>query len=323
MIDYNKTLEIIRKSRLSSWLDTLPGLIDKAFSDGRWGLQSEWQQAYDNCPDIETSIIDINRSALKIGESTDCSQEELKVLNESLKILHPWRKGPFEILGTYIDTEWRSDWKWDRLKDHISDLNGRFVLDIGCGSGYHCWRMKASGAKFVAGIEPMLKYIYQFSVLQKYIKDPSVAVFPMGIEDLPDNLAAFDTVFSMGVFYHRKSPFEHLQQLKTFLRPGGELVLETLIVDGPEGYCLVPEDRYAQMRNVWFLPSVETMLAWLKRCNYKDVRCVDVNQTSIDEQRATEWMTFQSLVDFLDPNDMTKTIEGYPAPKRAIFIANS
>jgi tRNA (mo5U34)-methyltransferase len=32
-------------------------------------------------------------------------------------------------------------------------------------------------------------------------------------------------------------------------------------------------------------------------------------------------MTFQSLADFLDPDDSSKSIEGYPAPRRAILIA--
>jgi tRNA (mo5U34)-methyltransferase len=32
-------------------------------------------------------------------------------------------------------------------------------------------------------------------------------------------------------------------------------------------------------------------------------------------------MDFHSLKDFLDPNDTSKTIEGYPAPKRGLFIA--
>lgn len=323
MIDYSKTLEIIAKTRLSSLLEILPKQIEESFTNCRWGLQHEWQSAYDNLPNIKPSIIELDRSAVKIGSGSDCSCHELEKLKANLKQLHPWRKGPFDIFDIYIDTEWRSDWKWDRLKEHISDLEGRFVLDIGCGSGYHCWRMKGAGAKFVVGVEPMLKYTYQFHALQKYINDPSVSVFPMGIEHLPDNIQAFDTVFSMGVFYHRKSPFDHLQQLKTFLRPGGELVLETLVVDGPAGHVLVPQDRYAQMRNVWFLPSTLTLEQWLKRCGYKNIFCVDVNRTTIDEQRSTDWMTFQSLKDFLDPQDMCKTIEGYPAPQRAIFIAQS
>lgn len=323
MIDYKETLEIIGKTRLSSLLEVLPKQVEESFTNCRWGLQSEWQAAYDSLPEVRPSIIDLDQAAIKIGCAKDCNAEQLEQLNLALKELHPWRKGPFNIFDIQIDTEWRSDMKWNRLKHHISDLKDRFVLDIGCGSGYHCWRMKGAGAKFVVGVEPMLKYIYQFYSFQKYIQDPSVAVFPMGIEHLPENIQAFDTVFSMGVFYHRKSPFEHLVQLKTFLKPGGELVLETLVIDGPEGQVLVPQDRYAQMRNVWFLPSVATLIQWLRRSNYKDIRCVDVNVTSLAEQRSTEWMTFQSLADFLDPKDQRKTIEGYPAPKRAIIIART
>ncbi|MEW8068099.1 MAG: DUF1698 domain-containing protein, partial [Candidatus Thiodiazotropha endolucinida] len=43
--------------------------------------------------------------------------------------------------------------------------------------------------------------------------------------------------------------------------------------------------------------------------------------TTIEEQRATEWMRFESLADYLDPADRSLTIEGYPAPRRAVFVA--
>lgn len=59
----------------------------------------------------------------------------------------------------------------------------------------------------------------------------------------------------MGVLYHRRSPLEHLWQLKDQLVQDGELVLETLVVEGDENTVLVPGDRYAQMRNVYFIPS--------------------------------------------------------------------
>jgi tRNA (mo5U34)-methyltransferase len=34
-------------------------------------------------------------------------------------------------------------------------------------------------------------------------------------------------------------------------------------------------------------------------------------------------MRFQSLPDFLDPNNPELTLEGLPAPRRAIFLAES
>jgi tRNA (mo5U34)-methyltransferase len=142
------------------------------------------------------------------------------------------------------------------------------------------------------------------------------------MEDVPRPLKAFDTTFSMGVLYHRKSPINHLMELKNLLAPKGELVLETLIIDGDENQVLVPKGRYAQMRNVWFIPSAKALELWLTKCGFKNVRTVDINQTNLKEQRATPWMHFHSLENYLDPNDINKTIEGYPAPKRVIVIAN-
>ena len=98
-------------------------------------------------------------------------------------------------------------------------------------------------------------------------------------------------------------------------------MLETLVIEGDVNQVLVPEDRYAQMRNVWFLPSIPALERWLRRAGFSDVRCVDVSVTTVEEQRATEWMKYQSLSDYLDPNDHSKTIEGLPAPMRAVIMA--
>ena len=241
--------------------------------------------------------------------------------------LIPWRKGPFSVFGIDIDTEWRSDWKWQRILPHISPLTNKQVLDIGCGNGYHCLRMAGEGAARVIGIDPSPRFIVQFLMLKQYIEAKHnafpVDVLPIGIESLPDNLGFFDTTFSMGVLYHRRSPMDHLRELKATLKPGGELVLETLIIDGELGECLVPEDRYAMMRNVWFIPSAPTLVSWLKKCGFKEARLVDTSRTSTDEQRSTEWMRFQSLPDFLDPENPERTVEGHPAPLRGTFIAKA
>jgi tRNA (mo5U34)-methyltransferase len=235
--------------------------------------------------------------------------------------VYPWRKGPFDIAGIHIDTEWRSDLKWDRLKDKIQSLEGKRVLDVGCGSGYHCWRMVGAGAELVVGIDPTPLFIMQYWALQKYLQNPKAWVVPLRMESMPAALKAFDTVFSMGILYHRRSPFDHLQELRDALAVNGQLVLETLVIDGKDGEVLVPQERYSKMGNVWFIPSVPTLCSWLKKLKFKNIEVIDVSTTSVEEQRSTDWMTFHSLSDFLDPNDMTKTVEAYPAPRRAIVVA--
>ena len=95
------------------------------------------------------------------------------------------------------------------------------------------------------------------------------------------------------------------------------------MIDAPPGQVLVPEDRYARMRNVWFIPSCLTLESWLKRCGYHNIRVIDVGRTMVSEQRSTEWMRFQSLADSLAPGNPELTVEGLPAPRRAIFLAQA
>lgn len=241
-------------------------------------------------------------------------------LKAALQGLIPWRKGPFQFFGQTVDTEWRSDWKWQRVAPHLSDLRGRRVLDVGCGSGYHGWRMVGAGADFVLGIDPTILFLMQYLAVRRYAPEAPFWFAPLRMEELPAS-AAFDTVFSMGVLYHRRSPLDHLLELAGALRPGGELVLETLVVEGDEHTVLMPEGRYAAMRNVFFLPSSAHLAIWLRRSGFEEVRCVDETVTTSDEQRATEWMRFQSLPDFLDPEDPSHTREGHPAPRRATLVA--
>lgn len=327
MMDYTPFLHQLGSdpdapAALQDWVATLPQQIARGLDEKRYGDLPRWRAVLETLPDWTIDHYDLNRAEVTVHGS-GLSVSQLEEFKQQLQGLHPWRKGPFRLFGVHIDTEWRSDWKWNRLIEHIQPLAGRKVLDIGCGSGYHCWRMRGAGADLVVGIEPTPLFIVQFFALQKYIQDHRVGVLPMGIEHLPPRLNYFDTTFSMGVLYHRRSPFDHLMELRDTLRPGGELILETLVIDGREGEVLVPEDRYARMGNVWFLPSCPTLSQWLKKVGFRDVRLINVSTTSIEEQRQTEWMTFHSLQQFLDADDLSKTIEGYAAPKRAIFSAKA
>jgi len=313
--------DAIRDTPLNKHREHFERSIETQFSKDRHGELNSWLEALSSLPSIQADEIDLKTSvSLKTKASlTESVQESLET---SLRKLIPWRKGPFDVFSINIDTEWRSDWKWDRLISHIGSLKGKHILDVGCGSGYHCWRMIGEEAGWVLGIDPSPRFVIQFEMLKHFMPDKPAQVLPLGIEHLPERLNFFDTTFSMGVFYHRSSPIDHLKELRDTLKPGGQLVLETLVIDGELGQVLVPDDRYAMMRNVWFIPSVPSLLQWLSRCGFENARCVDVNDTSLEEQRSTEWMPSHSLREFLNPDDTSQTAEGYPAPKRAVVIAN-
>jgi tRNA (mo5U34)-methyltransferase len=322
MIDYQPLIRRWQGGDLDAWAAQLPAQLQAGLSTRRYGDLPRWLAALDALPPIEAGEVFLDRNAVGVTPSHTPGDTVLGRLRAGLKALHPWRKGPFEIHGVYIDTEWRSDWKWRRLLPGLAPLRGRRVLDVGCGNGYHCWRMLGEGAAEVIGIDPSPLFVVQFWALQKYLGQDNISVLPVGIAQVPPRLTAFDTVFSMGVLYHRRSPLDHLIALREALRPGGQLVLETLVIEGGPGATLLPEDRYARMGNVWFLPSPDTLLQWLRRAGFRNAAVIDVNVTSCDEQRSTEWMQFHSLADFLDPQRPDTTVEGYPAPRRAIVTAD-
>lgn len=319
-MDYSPLYRRLRSMGAEQWAEELPQLIEHAFDSKPNGQQQQLCQVVDRIPPITTRHAEY-ASRLAIGAAEDIDAETQQQLKQHLQMLMPWRKGPLELFGIPIDTEWRSDWKWDRLKNHISPLNGRFVLDVGCGNGYHCWRMLGAGADMVVGIDPTILSVLQFQVVKKMQADAPVFVLPLGIEHMPAGNRLFDTVFSMGVLYHRRSPIDHLMELKGCLRNGGELLLETLVIEGKKGESLVPAGRYAQMRNVWFIPSVDTLVGWMQRCGFQNIQVIDVTKTTTEEQRRTDWMTSYSLTHFLDPENPGLTCEGYPAPVRAMILA--
>ncbi|WXL24521.1 tRNA 5-methoxyuridine(34)/uridine 5-oxyacetic acid(34) synthase CmoB [Ectopseudomonas mendocina] len=301
---------------LQDWAADLPGQIDRKLAIGHGDL-ARWYGAVQALPPLTVEQLELVKEFSFNGA---CDDDTRAALTNALKGLIPWRKGPFHLFGVHVDTEWRSDWKWQRVAPHLN-LKHKRILDVGCGNGYYMWRMLGAGAKSVVGIDPNWLFLCQFLAMKNYLPDLPAWHLPLAFEELPAKLEGFDCVFSMGVLYHRRSPIDHLIDLKDCLVKGGELVMETLVVEGDAQQVLVPEDRYAQMRNVWFLPSVPALELWLRRAGYVDVRCVDVSTTSIEEQRATDWMRFQSLPDFLDPSDHSRTIEGLPSPTRAVILA--
>ncbi len=311
----NKLKEQVTNTELSAGFNQLSTLTLDVIKNINQGDLPRWQQAYENLPNLTTELIDLRADAITVSGS--CNDNQKQQLLTSLETLIPWRKGPFSLFDVEIDAEWRSDMKWQRLLDSLPDLTYKTVLDVGCGNGYYLLKMAAYQPQVLLGIEPGILQHVQFWAVQKYAQTMAT-MLPLKIQQVPKSFPYFDVVFSMGVLYHRKSPIEHIEHLKGLLKPKGELILETLVVEGDAQTCLVPGQRYAQMRNVWFLPSVEMLSQWLDRLGFKHTTVIDESYTTLTEQRATDWMRFHSLAEFLN-KDQSKTIEGHPPPRRVII----
>jgi tRNA (mo5U34)-methyltransferase len=317
MHDFKALFDDLASIGLGSWRDQIEATLAERFSESAHGDLREWREVLSALPAVGKQVAASSGPAVVVPPTDGVFTSELR---EALQRLNPWRKGPFDICGVHIDAEWRSDFKWDRIKDEISPLEGRSILDVGCGNGYYALRMHGMGAKLVIGVEPTLLYVMQFLAVSHFIEPQPVHVLPFRLHELPQGSNAFDTVFSMGVLYHQRDPEHHLQQLGSSLRRGGELVLETLILPGSEPESRTPEDRYARMRNVWHLPTVPMLESWLEVAGFVDVRVLDISKTGPAEQRSTDWMPFESLAESLDPADPGKTVEGWPAPRRAAVL---
>mgnify|MGYP000032398788 FL=1 len=277
----------------------------------------------ESLPPMASVDTDLDRGCIRIGRPGDVSQEDQRALRHALRTVIPWRKGPFEVFGIRVDSEWVSSLKWDRVRPHLAPLAGRRILDIGSSCGYYLFRMSSDAPALMLGIEPYLTFYFQFQLLQHYIRAERLFTLPLRLEEFSGLPAFFDTIFCMGILYHRRDPRAALAKVRQLLRPGGELVLETLILADADDKVLEPRGRYAKMNNVHAIPSVTRLAAWLGAAGYRQVRCVDVTPTTLDEQRPTEWINSESLDAFLDPANPGLTVEGYPAPVRAVLLASA
>jgi tRNA (mo5U34)-methyltransferase len=316
-------LSQIHEFGLGAYHNSLAGLIRKkqAFLARPQGNFLKYKQIFEQIPDGVPSSKDPSARAVRAGAASDMSHRDRQVLETQLRQLAPWRKGPFDLFGIHVDAEWRSDMKWDRVAPHLPDLAGRRILDIGSSNGYYMFRMAAENPLLVLGLEPQSAFYYQYRAVQKFVDLQNVCCLPVPYEEMPQMDAVFDLVLCMGILYHRTSPVDMLRQIHQSLVPSGHIVLENLVLEGRNNLCLFPENRYAKMRNVYFIPDLSVMESWLARAGFNDIQCLDVTPTTQAEQRKTDWIQTESLTDFLDPDDPGKTIEGYPGPVRAVFMA--
>ncbi len=313
----------LARTPAAAWAVSLRQLTAARLCPECHGDLPAWRAALASLPAMDPEVIRLDAPCVAVEPKQAMDAAARRALHAGLAGLHPWRKGPFCLHGITIDAEWRSDWKWRRVEGAIGALDGRLVLDVGCGNGYYGYRALGAGAAVVLGIDPTLRFVLQFLAVNQYLREDRLAVVPAADTDLPLAAAAgpFDTVLSMGVLYHRRNAAAHLAQLYRALRPGGELVLETLVLADDPKRVLKLSGRYARMRNVHAIPGTDRLIDWVAAAGFRGIEVVDISRTTPCEQRSTAWMRFESLAHCLDPTDPQRTVEGHPAPTRAILVA--
>ncbi len=284
-------IEQVKKDRLK-WMD--------------WKNIKPLRKALDSLEDIDCRV--------ELGNTIRISSDTRYDIENIAKLMMPWRKGPFEILGTFIDTEWKSDIKYNLLRQYF-DLKDKRVADIGCNNGYYMFRMQEDSPKSIVGFDPSALYKTQFDFINHFIKS-DIKYELLGVEHLEFYSEKFDIIFCLGVLYHRSDPVSMLKQLFKGLDKKGEVILDTFYINGEDEVCLCPKSSYSKIPNIYFVPTINALKNWCLKAGFDSFEVLETSKTDANEQRKTEWIEGQSLEDFLDPNDDSKTIEGYPAPAR-------
>lgn len=315
--------DLVQRYTLTSRFDAVNAIRSERLG---WLERACWDQAaaaWEATPDpSECGAMTPVRAGPAVGVRLEgaLGERAKESLVRAARSLHPWRKGPLQLPGLEIDAEWRSDRKYDRIAPALGELGGRRVIDVGCGNGYYMIRMAAQDPLFVYGIDPSVLFLFQFELVQRYLRDERLQIDLMGAEHLDLFPGTFDVALCMGIVYHQRHPLELLARLRECLRPGGRCLLESQTIPGESTVALFPESRYAKARNVYFVPTAACLENWMRRAGFRDVQRVSHLPVTGEEQRRTEWMTFESLDDFLDPKDPTQTVEGYPAPWRTAVV---
>lgn len=285
-----------------------------------WKNVEPWYLQLQEACKIEKSDLEIDYGDwFSVGKKEDLTNDEYEVIVETAKKLIPWRKGPFKVFGLEIDSEWQSNIKYNLIRPYFN-LKDKVVADIGCNNGYYMFRMLEDKPKRLIGFDPSPLTLHQFEFINHFVKSDIVYEM-LGVEHLEFYNHKFDFIFMLGVLYHRPDPVGTLKSLARGLNSKGEILIDTFMIDGEDEICLTPNKRYSKIPNIYFIPTIPALKNWLERAGFENIEVLATTVTTSEEQRKTEWSFDQSLEDFLDPNDNTKTVEGYPAPKRVYIKA--
>ena len=224
----------------------------------RWGklTRPHWQELLDAIGAFPTAeqlrarrgafSVDLSNAAPRVGSDGYLTAGERQQLELTLRRLMPWRKGPYSLFGIEVDSEWRSDMKWDRLLPALPPLTDKLVLDIGCSNGYYMFRSCEHRPKAIIGVDPSERFLFAFELFQRFAQASQLQYELLGIEELEIFPELFDVVFCFGILYHHRNPLELLVAVHQAMKPGAVLLVESQSIPGKEPVAFCPTGSVCQ-----------------------------------------------------------------------------
>jgi SAM-dependent methyltransferase len=100
------------------------------------------------------------------------------------------------------------------------DLQGKLVLDVGCGMGRYAEVVTRWGGH-VVGID----LSQAVEAAARTLADRNFTVFQADVFNLPFALGSFDYIYSLGVLHHTPNCEQAVKKLPRLLKPGGQLAI--------------------------------------------------------------------------------------------------
>lgn len=152
--------------------------------------------------------------------SVNADPAELAKFSE---LAHRWWDPDSEFRPLHQINPLRLDWI-----NQLSPLEGRKVLDVGCGGGILSDSMARKGAE-VTGIDLASKALRVARLHALEAETPRVQYREISVEELANECpGSFDTVTCMEMLEHVPDPGAIVRACATLLKPGGRLIVSTL-----------------------------------------------------------------------------------------------
>jgi 2-polyprenyl-3-methyl-5-hydroxy-6-metoxy-1,4-benzoquinol methylase len=160
------------------------------------------------------------------------------------------QKGPF---AKFVDEVWRGvvRRRFELTLERLAPLEGKRILDVGCGSGRYCIAFALGGAARVTGLDvaPKMLELAREHAYRAGVADACEFRLGQFPDSGPASGAVYDCCTAMGYFDYVATPAQHLRRMR-------DLTTGTIVASFPKagGFkALVRRGRFKVMRCPLFL----------------------------------------------------------------------
>lgn len=107
------------------------------------------------------------------------------------------------------------------MAELLPRLDGKTVLDLGCGCGQNCLQFAKSGAERIVGIDLSERML---EVARREAAHPQITYVHRSISDLSEIEERFDLIYSSLAFHYIENFAKLMGECHRLLRPGGNLL---------------------------------------------------------------------------------------------------